>query len=449
MAGTLNPRSNLAGGRVLGAIATRAIVRPRRGVGEVVVRARVLGLVIACVLALVAVPPASGATVDKIDDEIEQVQQRASAAARALDALGAELVVARDELVSIQGRLDDASARLRMLDGQLALAANELAARTGAAAEAAAVAAAAGQALAQLGIELAVQDRLLRDQQALTWIYGSTSPPQMVLELLERSTAPGNLAADLYALQVLVGTQAGVIGRVTALRVKQQAATSVAVIARSTADAAAATAAEAVQLVAGLRDDADVVQRSVVADRDRQQSLLVSLESDTARNAAVLAAVDDELTRLAQERADAVRERAVTSGVCPVDGAVGGRDFSNDWGHPRPGGRSHEGTDIFADRGTPLRAVADGSVKAVRYDDSGIGGRYVSIWTGAGEHWYYAHLESVAGGIAVGVPVSAGQLLGTVGSSGNARGTPPHLHIGWYVNDVAYNPYPTLNERCQ
>ncbi|MFT4745495.1 MAG: NAD/NADP transhydrogenase alpha subunit, partial [Nitriliruptoraceae bacterium] len=99
MAGTLNPRSNLAGGRVLVAIATRAIVRPRRGVGEVVVRARVLGLVIACVLALVAVPPASGATVDKIDDEVEQVQQRASAAARALDALGAELVVARDELV--------------------------------------------------------------------------------------------------------------------------------------------------------------------------------------------------------------------------------------------------------------------------------------------------------------------------------------------------------------
>jgi murein DD-endopeptidase MepM/ murein hydrolase activator NlpD len=434
---------------VLGARDTRTIVRPRRGAGVAPVSTRVLAPVIACVLVLVAVPPASGATVDRIDEEVEQAQQRASAAARALDELGFELVAARDELVSIQGRLDDASARLRTLNGQLGLAAEELAALTEASAEAAAAAFAAGEVLAEVGIELAVQDRLLRDQQALSWIYGSTSPPQMVLELLERSTSPGNLAADLYSLEVLLGTQAGVIGRVKAVRVKQQIATSVAVIARSTADATAATAAATVQLVAGLRDKADAVRRSVVGDRDRQRSLLVSLESDTERNAAVLAAVGDELTRLAQERADAARQRAVTSGVCPVDGAVGGRDFSNDWGHPRPGGRSHEGTDIFADRGTPLRAVEDGSVKAVRYDDSGIGGRYVSIWTGAGEHWYYAHLESVAGDIAVGVPVSAGQLLGTVGSSGNAQGTPPHLHIGWYVNDAAYNPYPTLNERCQ
>ncbi len=44
--------------------------------------------------------------------------------------------------------------------------------------------------------------------------------------------------------------------------------------------------------------------------------------------------------------------------------------------------------------------------------------------------------------------VEAGQALGTVGTSGNAVGTPPHLHLGWYVDDVAVNPYPTLALVC-
>ena len=86
-----------------------------------------------------------------------------------------------------------------------------------------------------------------------------------------------------------------------------------------------------------------------------------------------------------------------------VDGAPAGRDFTNDWGYPRPGGRSHEGTDIFADRGTPVRSIGAGTVKELRTFDGGIGGLYVSIWVAAGEHWYYAHLDTVAPGLAPGV----------------------------------------------
>ena len=424
-----------------GARAIRTTQRPARGV--------IVACALACVLAMVAVPAATDAAVEDIDEQVEQAQERAAAAQAALDALGADLVAARDELVAIQRSLDDATARLRTFDGQLTLASEELEALEEQAAVAAADAVAAAAELERVGRELEVESQLLRDQQALTWIHGPSTGPQMVLELLEQSQTPGNLAADLYSLEVMLDTQAGVVGRVDGLRTEQEAATVDAIAARAQADESAANAAHTVSLVAGLRNDAAALRRSAAEDRERQTSLLSALEADAGRNAAVLDAVDDELARLAAERAEATRKRELTEGACPVEGAVVGRDFSNDWSHPRSGGRSHEGTDIFADRGTPVLAIGDGSVKEVRYDDSGLGGRFVSIWTGRGEHWYYAHLESVAAGIAVGVPVSEGQLLGTVGDSGNAQGTPPHLHIGHYFNDVAENPYPVLEVRCQ
>lgn len=79
--------------------------------------------------------------------------------------------------------------------------------------------------------------------------------------------------------------------------------------------------------------------------------------------------------------------------------------------------------------------------------DAGLGGRIISYWVGPGEHWYQAHLAAVAD-LRVGDPVSPGTLIGTVGRSGSARTTPPHLHIGHYVVDVADNPFPDLERAC-
>lgn len=124
----------------------------------------------------------------------------------------------------------------------------------------------------------------------------------------------------------------------------------------------------------------------------------------------------------------------------PVDG-VTPRRLADTWGASRSSGRSHEGIDIFARRGTPVRSTTRGVVMRKGWND--LGGRVVTVTGPGGQRHYYAHLESWAE-VEPGDWVEAGDQLGTVGDSGNARGTSPHLHYGIYETDGARNPYPLL-----
>ena len=130
----------------------------------------------------------------------------------------------------------------------------------------------------------------------------------------------------------------------------------------------------------------------------------------------------------------------------PVQGG-GTRDIGSGFGAPRDAGsRAHHGVDIFADRGTPVRAVADGRV---RTGSGGIGGNHVWLSscmlgvTGVtGARYYYAHLDDFA--VDSGARVETGDILGFVGNTGNARTTPPHLHFGIYTGSGPVNPAPFL-----
>jgi murein DD-endopeptidase MepM/ murein hydrolase activator NlpD len=125
----------------------------------------------------------------------------------------------------------------------------------------------------------------------------------------------------------------------------------------------------------------------------------------------------------------------------PVQGIDRGQ-LADTWGGPRSEGRHHEGIDIFARRGTPVIASTHGVI--VRKGLNRLGGRVVGVVGPAGWYHYYAHLDewSVLG---IGDWVEVGMVLGYVGDSGNAKGTPPHLHYGVYVDGAARNPYPLLN----
>ena len=91
--------------------------------------------------------------------------------------------------------------------------------------------------------------------------------------------------------------------------------------------------------------------------------------------------------------------------------------------------REHHGIDIFAPRNTPVLAAADGLVSHV--GTSTLGGNVVWIWDSErGQSHYYAHLERQA--VTTGARVRAGDVVGYVGNTGNARSTPPHLHFGIY-----------------
>jgi len=105
------------------------------------------------------------------------------------------------------------------------------------------------------------------------------------------------------------------------------------------------------------------------------------------------------------------------------------RDIGSRFGAPRDAGaRSHHGIDIFAKRGTPVVAAASGVVS--RVNETNLGGKVVWLRDVSGNSLYYAHLDSQA--VSSGTRVSAGDTLGFVGNTGNARTTPPHLHFGVY-----------------
>jgi murein DD-endopeptidase MepM/ murein hydrolase activator NlpD len=125
----------------------------------------------------------------------------------------------------------------------------------------------------------------------------------------------------------------------------------------------------------------------------------------------------------------------------PVDG-VDAADIADTWGAPRGRDRLHQGVDIFAPRGTPVRSSTRGVVVSVR--EGGLGGRQVWVLGPGRERHYYAHLEDWAFALAPGDLVRPGSLLGTVGTTGNARGTPPHLHYGIYAGGSAIDPFPRL-----
>jgi hypothetical protein len=132
--------------------------------------------------------------------------------------------------------------------------------------------------------------------------------------------------------------------------------------------------------------------------------------------------------------------------VFPV---YGQSSFSDDFAAARATTGWHHGNDIFAPLGAPLLAVADGTLFLVGWND--IGGNRLWLRDAAGNEFYYAHLSAFSPLAGDGVQVKAGDVIGFVGATGDAVGTPPHLHFEvhprellWMGYDGVINPYPYL-----
>ena len=118
------------------------------------------------------------------------------------------------------------------------------------------------------------------------------------------------------------------------------------------------------------------------------------------------------------------------------------------------GSTPHEALDIMAPRGTPVLAVDDGTV--AKLFKSVPGGNTIYLFDESGSlAYYYAHLDRYAPGLREGGKVKRGEVIGYVGSTGNARADAPHLHFTAYAlgadrkwwKGVAINPYPGLARR--
>ena len=186
----------------------------------------------------------------------------------------------------------------------------------------------------------------------------------------------------------------------------------------------------------------EVVER--LDDLQQERAEEYARSDEAARQARVRYEEEQRRRRIAEAAAKAGASGGVgviTGFACPVPGA----SFINDWGFPRSGGRRHQGTDVFAARGTPTVAVGNGTVSL---KSSSLGGITLYLRTSQAMY-YYAHLDSYAAGIGNGTAVKTGQVVGYVGNTGNAIGTSPHLHFQIHPGGGGpVNPYPTLRASC-
>jgi murein DD-endopeptidase MepM/ murein hydrolase activator NlpD len=193
-------------------------------------------------------------------------------------------------------------------------------------------------------------------------------------------------------------------------------------------------------------------QAAVEANLDEQQRILDSLEADKARAAELV----EKLEKRYERELEALSGVQFVDGVfqvCPVDPP---RAVYDGFGAPRYGGgyHPHAGNDIMAPMGTPIRATFAGTARA---SSNGLGGYTVYVYGDQG-YTYNAHLMQPG----VNGPVSAGDVVGYVGSTGNSSG--PHNHFEWHPYSIpenwpvspygysvigsAVNPWPLLSQVC-
>lgn len=230
---------------------------------------------------------------------------------------------------------------------------------------------------------------------------------------------------------------------------------------------------KAVQLQTEL-EDAQAVYEDLVAQQAREEEERSRREAEEAARRAAAAEAARQATSTTTPSADSVAsttpDSATTTeggesgestttttvgtttttapaasgnGACPVAGAV---SFSDTWGAPRSGGRTHKGVDMIAARGTPLVAIYSGTIK--RISTNSLGGKSLWLRANNGDEFYYAHLDGY-GDISVGQSVAEGHVVGYNGSSGNAPSWLPHLHLQYHPGGGGpVNPYPLVKSIC-
>lgn len=407
------------------------------------------------------------------------------AAREALDHAVARQRLALHARVAAQSAAAGADASVRAIEAELVVDVLDRRDRERAA-RAAAVA--ARQAVAEHAavveeVAAAREDLATRAREA--YMYGSSTARMggHVLEMLGELSSPLEIGRGLYQLEAVVGDgqrtlhELEVAEAQAAVRVRETAAA--AERARQDLEAAGARVDDTEDRAAQARATADAAEEVLLARAEALLDAEQALERAHDRLAAARASArrgsdgsrherdrprdadaesDAGVGDLAERGAIARRRSALAHARsldparratrddlrCPVPGA----EFHNDWHFGRPDARRHEGNDLFAPTGTPVRAVTGGRVLRLDPSEGGDLGGITVTYGRPDDRWYAAHLSAIADGLAEGDPVEAGDVVGYVGQTGNARGTPPHLHIGWYVDDVAVNPFASLAVAC-
>ena len=186
------------------------------------------------------------------------------------------------------------------------------------------------------------------------------------------------------------------------------------------------------------------IRRSARAAAAALAALLAFAAPSAAQHAPLMTRLDRP------NRSSVVEALRLRNLLLPVQG-IRANQLHDTYNDARSGGRVHDAIDIHAPRGTPVLATADGTI--LKLHVGARGGKSIYEIDGDGRtRYYYAHLDHYAEGIAEGVPVTRGQVIGYVGDTGNAQPGDYHLHFAiailsslsrWWGGDNV-NPYEVL-----
>ncbi len=193
-------------------------------------------------------------------------------------------------------------------------------------------------------------------------------------------------------------------------------------------------------------EDQETRQRLAVNETQQKQA---ELQASLKAQEDLLASVKEEILQYISSYGITLSDGSTSTSV-KINGpfcfpCAGPHSFWNDWHQPRGGGtRLHMGCDIMASMGTPAVACVNGTITLVT--EGGNAGKYLRLtMEGSSTFFYYMHMQDIT--VSQGQRVSAGDLVGHVGDTGNAKGGAPHIHFEVHPDGGdAVNPYPLLKQ---
>jgi murein DD-endopeptidase MepM/ murein hydrolase activator NlpD len=287
-------------------------------------------------------------------------------------------------------------------------------------------------------------DLVIREQE----VQGLRAEQEVVIANLEQERAAADKLhadakqnyADVY--QEYKAEQARRAAAKAAAKAAAVKAAAEAAVAKAAAEAAASTKAST-QSSSSASSDSSSSASSSSSDSSSSSSDSSSDSSSSSSESSSdsSSSSSDSSSSSSDSSSSSSGSQPASSGVvCPLPN---GSSFIDTWGYSRAAGRTHKGTDMIASRGSTIVAMVGGSI---RMNWHSLGGRQVYVNGTDGVTYYYAHLSGYPSGLSSGQTVSQGQVIGYVGSTGNA--TTNVLHLGMIIGGTYVNPYATVRAAC-